>query len=181
MKLINIVFFSVLLFWGCGVMNNPKSKNPQEDDASMKNEVTFTAVSKIDSKPLLGSNNIEILNNYKIFETKEDADIFLADLNSSYGDIPVVHEWITNIENAHISYSTENLLFYPILQSSYCGRKDSIDIKGSDVTIALSRTLEDCDQTFVYHVLIYQIPKDIQNITIKAFKKAPVTILNKKN
>lgn len=177
---IGIFLFVLLFIVGCGVMNNPKSDKLPEDGI-VNDAGVFLEVSKIDSTALLGSNDIEILNNYKIFETKQEADIFLNDLNSSYGNIPVVQNWITNIQNKHIEYTSSNLLFYPILQSSNCGRKDNLTIADSNVTIKISSSLEDCATTFAYHVLIYQVPKSIKNITIKAYEDSSVTILNKKN
>ena len=139
------IFLSVLLFIvGCGVMNNPNNnKEAVEDggfDAAMA-KISFE-VSKIASDSLIGDMNIGELDSYRIFETSAFTEQFLTDLNSTVqtlasGDLATVESWIKSIEDAHISYQENNLLFYPILQDEDCGRKDSVAIEDKNATITI--------------------------------------------
>jgi len=173
-----VLWFSV----GCGVMNNPSSDKEGVEDALTNDTEIFFEVSKIDGGSIRDISIAE-LESYKIFETSALTELFLTDLNTSSqtlasGDSAIVQTWIKNIHDANMSYQTENFLFYPILRDEDCGRKGSIKSNDANLTITIQSTTTECDTASVYHVLMYKVDKDIENIVINIFDEENVTITN---
>ena len=189
------IFLSVLLFIvGCGVMNNPDDEKRIEDDA-LTNAEALVKVSKINTDSLIvadenrifvdgmGDMSLDALTSYRIFETSDSTQLFLTELNSTAqtlasGDLATVESWIKNIKDANINYQEKNLLFYPILQSEDCGLKESVTINDNNATITIQNSRNQCDTAFIYHVLLYEVDKSIENISVKAFNNEPITIQN---
>ncbi len=186
----NIIFlFSFILTIGCGVMNNPE-ENKKVSQVSTESMLSTDANKAfIDS---IGDMNFIVDNPdmthtpaYKIFETKISMDNFLKDLNTTAqtlpeGDLQIVTNWINSMKNANTNYETQNLLFYPILQSQDCGIEDSITTNiNNSINITLKPTKNSCEEAHIYYALVYQISKEIENISIKAFDKESITILNR--
>jgi hypothetical protein len=187
MSVKNIIFLFGLLLAGCGVMNNPDNSKAAVEDGGFDGAANLTLeISKISTDSLVGNMSIVELDSYRIFETLVSTEQFLIDLNSSTqtladGDLITVESWINNVNKANINYQEENFLFYPILQNEDCGRKDSVEVDDKNATIIIEATTEQCDTAFVYHVLMYKVDKNIENILIKAFDEGNVTILNQAN
>ena len=181
---------------GCGVMSNPSNEKRIDDGIPEFTEVV-SRISKIDMESLtvtdtnsvfvdgVGSMRISGLNAYKIFDTLESTQQFVSELNTSAQnlndkDLITVESWIKNIKDANINYHTKNLLFYPLLQSEDCGLKESTTIRDNNVTILVQDSKDVCENVFVYHVLLYEVDKSIENIIVKEFSQMPITIANKK-
>lgn len=193
----SFIFLSCLLgIVGCGVMSDPAPDKSIEDGTAVNAEI-FSTVSKINTKSLLvteenrvfvdaiGNMNIDALTSYRIFETSTSAALFLTDLNDSAqtlasGDLATVEGWIKNIKGTNIDYQTKNLLFYPILQSSDCGLKERVSIKENNATIIVENSRDACDAVLVYHVLMYEVDKSIENIKVVAFDEVAITVANGK-
>jgi len=189
---IKIVTFLYIIFFiiGCGVMNNPDSNGVPKGSIDIGDE-SFLIVSKIYTDSLIVSDlNREFIttqenNSYRLFESLVQTEEFLTDLNSSSQtliseDLDIVQSWIKSIEGANINYDKKNLLFYPILQNQNCGIKNSTHVDENSVTILIENSRNECDDASVYHVLLYEVDKSIENIKIKAFDNNEVIIFNKK-
>jgi hypothetical protein len=179
MILKNIIFTVIALsFISCGVMNNPDKSSADDavlKDGSPENSNQLIMISKIDV-PTYDFNidsQPSSFTTYRVFETKASTDQFFTNLNNS-------KKWQKSIDDANISYQRSSLLFYPIYREQNCGLKDKIKLNDKNVTITLEGTKE-CNNTSIYHLLWYEISKDLENITIQAFDKKPVSFQNRAN
>jgi hypothetical protein len=169
-------------------MNNPDKEVPtapagtdtETDDAN----IAFTK-KQIQNLILTDENKIveQLYNNYRLFEDKESAEIFFQELNTtaqtlSEKDRSIIQSWILRGEQIVTNYSTENLLFYPVILSRNCTLTEKITSGTTRAVITVTASTQSCQNEKIYHPLIYKIAKTIRQIEIKVFDKKSTVIEN---
>ena len=183
-----IPFLILLLLTGCGVMNNPDKEVPATpagaDTGTDEENIAFTK-KQIQNLILTDENKIieQLYSNYRLFEEKESAEIFFRELNTtaqtlSEKDRSIIQSWILRGEQTVTDYSTENLLFYPVILSRNCTLTEKIIFDKTRAVITVSASAQSCQDEKIYHPLIYKIAKTIRQIEIKIFDKKSTIIEN---
>ena len=181
----------LLLLAGCGVMNNPE-KGSEAVPAGAENAAddANTAFTKQQIQTLILTEKnktvSETYGEYRLFEDQNSAENFLHELNTtaqtlSETDKNIVISWISYANSLNTNYDTQNLLFYPLILPQNCTLREDITSDRTKTIITVIALPQSCQNEKIYHPLIYQIDKTIQQMEIRSSDGNRIVIDNISN